>query len=95
MARIPNIYGGGAQTNINGLGFERDTSLIQIIELIEGIIVIDNKIYKEDVLLGENFSKHSLYSKFLTLKGINYKDYISSQLLPDDAFIIGNTCYII
>ena len=31
MARTPNIHGGGAQTNINGLGYERDTDLLHYI----------------------------------------------------------------
>ncbi|MBF4490070.1 hypothetical protein IOD06_09225 [Psychrobacter sp. N25K4-3-2] len=95
MARTPNIHGGGAQTNINGLGYERDTDLLHYISALEGINVDNNNIYRNGSLVAQHFSKYGLYSKFLKLREIDYRDYISSQLLPDDAFIVGNTCYII
>ena len=35
MSRMHNIFGGGNQTNINGLKFERDTSLDEaLLELV-------------------------------------------------------------
>lgn len=95
MARIPNIYGGGAQTNVNGLGFERDTDLLQLISAFEEFTVDDNKVYKNGSLVAEHFSKHGLYTGFLEPREVNYRNYISSKLLPDDAFIVGNTCYIV
>ncbi|WP_289048546.1 hypothetical protein [uncultured Psychrobacter sp.] len=95
MKKIPNIYGGGAQTNINGLSFERDTDLMQIIDSNGKHDIEGNKIYKNGLLIAEYFSKHSLYTGFLEPKGIAYRDYISAKLLPDDAFIVGRTCYII
>lgn len=95
MGRRPNIYGGGVQTNINGLGYERDTDLLQLINALEGVDVVGNKIYSNNILVAQHFSKYSLYTDFLKPREIDYREYISSQLLPDDAFIIGNTCYII
>jgi len=97
MVRIPNIHGGGAQTNTNGLQFERDTELLQLIEALPEFTVKGNKVYRSDnnEVVAESFSKHRLYNDFLIPRGVNYKDYISSKLLPDDAFIIRNTCYII
>lgn len=95
MARAPNIHGGGAQTNINGLGYERDTSLIQIISELEGFTINNNEIYRNGSLVAKHFSKNSLYSGFLTMEGIDYRNYISSKLLPDDAIITRDKCYII
>ena len=95
MARVPNIYGGGAQTNINGLRFERDTDLLRVIDSISEYNVEGNKIYSNSNLVAEYFSKHSLYTSFLEPNGIDYRKYISAKLLPDDAFIVRNTCYII
>lgn len=46
-------------------------------------------------MVAEYFSKHRLYNDFLIPEGVNYQEYISSKLLPDDAFIIRDTCYII
>lgn len=95
MSRKPNIHGGGAQTNANGLKFERDTDLLQIISSIDGYKVEGNKVYRSENLVAEYFSKHSLYTMFLEPKGIFYKNYISAKLLPDDVLIVGDTCYII
>lgn len=39
---------------------------------------------------GINLSKHNLY-KYLKNKNINYKDYISKKLLPDEAYFDLNT----
>lgn len=49
------------------------------------------KINKE----GINVSKHALY-RYLKSKNINYLDYISKKLLPDEAYIneIDSTLYI-
>ena len=95
MARVPNIHGGGAQTNANGLKFERDTDLLQVISSIDEYKVEGNKVYKGQKLVAEYFSKHNLYTMFLSPNGINYKDYISAKLLPDDVIIVEDTCYII
>lgn len=97
MARTPNIHGGGAQTNVNGLKFERDTDLLQLIHELQEFTVQGNKVYRSDnnEVVAESFSKHRLYRDFLLPKKVDYKDYVSSKLLPDDAFIIRDTCYII
>lgn len=46
MGRIPNVFGGGAQTNINGLQFEQTTSLDEALEEA-GYIVEKCLIFKE------------------------------------------------
>lgn len=95
MARQPNTFGGGAQTNINGLTFERDMDLLRVIDTLSNFHTIDNKIYFNSNLVAEHFSKHSLYKNFLVPNEINWKDYISSQLLPDDVLITQKACYVI
>lgn len=45
--RMPNISGGGANTNINGLQFEQTTSLDSTLES-KGFEIIDNKVYFKD-----------------------------------------------
>ena len=45
MARQPNIFGGGAQTNINGLTFERNMDLLTVIDALPNFHTVNNKIY--------------------------------------------------
>lgn len=104
-----NTSGGGAQTNINGLKFEQDTSLLDTFKnsnrfFIKTNIKSSSKKYyqhfirnKYDENLGELGSKYELYRNILNPKKINYKDIISRRLLPDDYFhnYIDNTIYII
>lgn len=45
----------------------------------------------------EVYKKHKLYKEFLLPKWVNFKEYISSKLLPDNAIfvIINNTMFIV
>ena len=45
--RMPNVYGGGANTNVNGLKFEQTTSLDSILER-KGFEIIDDEVYYKD-----------------------------------------------
>lgn len=87
MARMHNIYGGGSQTNVNGLQFERDTSLDEA--LIEaGYIIKNDSVYdKDNNLIGLSIPKNSLYKNFLEKQKIDYKKYNSKKWLPDEAFL--------
>ena len=40
---MPNVYGGGANTNVNGLKFEQTTSLDSILER-KGFEIIDDEV---------------------------------------------------
>ncbi|NMA85461.1 MAG: hypothetical protein GX962_16540 [Epulopiscium sp.] len=96
MSRVPNRYGGGARTNINGLLFEQTTSLDET--LIEAGYTLDgNKVYEGFELIGMSVPKHDIYSKFLEKKDIDYKKINSKKWLPDECFINlrTNTAYII
>lgn len=93
-----NIYGGGARTNKNGLRFEQETSLEQALinagyTIKEGTLIKD----KDNNHIGIIAPKHAFYKQILELEGINWQDYISKKLLPDEAFLnfSNNTVYII
>lgn len=96
MSKLPNKYGGGSKTNLNGLHFEQTTSLNDALINI-GYTIKENSVYKDNKLIGISAPKHDLYKKILEPKGINFKKVISKKLLPDDAFynIQNNTVYII
>lgn len=103
-----NTHGGGAQTNVNGLQFERDTQLSEalikmgfVLEMIEqtkngstSAYKVFDKNYNE---LGLLLQKSYLYKHFLIPMGVNSEDYISTKLLPDESFINykTKTAYII
>ena len=93
-----NIYGGGARTNENGLRFEQETSLEHA--LINAGYTITNRnviIDENGNCLGKIAPKHSFYKRILEPEGINWQDYISKKLLPDEALLnfANNTVYII
>lgn len=94
-----NIYGGGANTNLHGLQFEQDTELKNALEQ-NGYNVndYDNSVVDSNGnLVGYNLPKAKIYSFFDHLSHLGWKNYISKQLLPDDAFfnVMNNTIYII
>lgn len=96
MAKQPNIYGGGARTNINGLRFEQTTSLNDLLEE-QGYEVTKCEVFRGNRLIGMSVPKRNIYNKFLEQRGIDYKEYNSKRWEPDEAFInlINNTVYII
>ncbi|PNK60618.1 hypothetical protein [Psychrobacter sp. FDAARGOS_221] len=96
MARQPNIYGGGAQTNANGLKFERQTDLLTMIDRIGPEYTIERHIIKKNgIEIARHFKGHSLYRDLLIPRGINYKEILSKKLLPDEALLVNNTLYLI
>lgn len=54
-------------------------------------------IYFCDKKVAQAYKKQQLYTYFLKPKNIDYRDYISAQLLPDNAIfvIIKNTMFIV
>lgn len=93
-----NKYGGGARTNINGLNFEQETSLEESL-LNAGYIVTEKNIVKDisGKCLGIVAQKHQLYKIILEPEGIDWKNYISKIMYPDDVFLnfTNNVVYII
>lgn len=102
-----NTHGGGAQTNINGLKFERETQLSEAMAAagftVKQIDTTKNGAAQTHELLDENqqligllTQKHGLYKHFLEPNGIPHT-ILSAQLQPDEAFINykNKTVYII
>lgn len=82
-----NIHGGGANTNKNGLHFEQQTDLVTALKN-SGYEVEGNDIFYNGKKIGLSAPKHKLYKLILEPNKINYKDYVSKQLLPDEALYI-------
>lgn len=83
-----NIYGGGSNTNANGLNFEQETDLKDALLKIPGYDIQGNSIYFNNSFIGVIASKHDLYRVLLEPNGINYKEIISKKLLPDEAIYL-------
>ncbi|WP_407522306.1 hypothetical protein PDL71_14440 [Lacibacter sp. MH-610] len=96
MAKMPNLVGGGARTNLNGLQFEGRTDLREAIRQ-HPIYKLNEKdeVVKDNLVVAQYFEKNGLYKKFLEPKGINYKTVLSKKLLPDGALLVGDTLYIV
>jgi len=95
--RKKNKTGGGSQTNVNGLLFERETSLESAIENIYGFAVENGIVYNNGTMIGMLCAKMNLYNLLLKPMGVYHKKIVSKKLLPDEAFynFITNTIYII
>ena len=78
MARTPNIHGGGARTNANGLYFEQTTSLEDALENAR-YHVYGIKVYDGETLIGLSVPKNKIYSCFLEPSGIDYICYNSKN----------------
>lgn len=95
MSRKPNIHGGGAQTNLNGLKFERETNLLNEIGKNAKYSVDGNNIKHNGGIVAEHYEKNHLYKILLKRHNIDYKKILSKKLLPDEAFLVGQNLYII
>lgn len=85
-----NIYGGGANTNANGLRFEQETSLSEALVNAGYLIrndgsVFDNALPQTQIALSA--PKHELYNRILTPRRVNWRDYLSKKMLPDEALL--------
>jgi hypothetical protein len=99
MARRPNTVGGGANTNRNGLEFERGTSLRDaFIEHPRYEVKSDNSVFDKETqqAVGRIYNNFTdFYANLVKARGVNYRDLLSKQLRPDDCILIGDTVYII
>lgn len=74
---------GGANTNVTGLEFERQTSLQQA--LLNANFKIEGfKVYEKQDLIAELAPKNQLY-KFLEAREVDWRERVSKRLMPDDA----------
>ena len=95
MSRKPNIVGGGANTNKNGLHFEGRTDLFQALIKHPDYTVRGNEVIKDGKVVAHYYEKHSLYNDFLRSHNIDYATIFSKKLLPDGALLVDDTMYII
>ncbi len=92
---------GGGNTK-TGLVFEDRVDLVALFEKIEGYSAINAennagaKIYYKGVEIARCFKKHEFY-RFLQEYGIDWKKYLSKQLLPDNGLfvIVRDTLFVI
>lgn len=97
MPRNINTVGGGAQTNANGLHFEQTSELRDLFDNRDHFTIVGDNIFKDGNLVATLYQKHGLYKNLLVPNGIDYKQYISKKLLPDDAIFVhgSRTLFII
>jgi hypothetical protein len=86
---------GGANTQ-TGIKFEGKVDLLTKLDSLPGYSVTGNTIHFNDEVVAYSYRKNSLYT-FLKNQGIDYKNFLSKRLLPDDAIYVikDNTVYII
>lgn len=86
---------GGANTR-TGIVFEGRVDLVNRFKELPGYEVRDSIIYFDGVKVAHYFKKRSLY-RYLESQNIDYKNYISKRLEPDNALYVvkDNTIYII
>lgn len=87
VRRKQNKSGGGAQTNANGLKFERDTDILVELQKLPYLTSEGEDIFYEGKLVASVYEKHGLYKKFLEPQGIIGREILSKLLLPDTAVI--------
>jgi len=87
------IGGGNTAT---GLNFEGGRDILAILDKTDGYSVKGNVIYYNGREVAYSYRKHGLY-RYLQSRGVDWKKYISKQLLPDEALyvIVNNTLFII
>ena len=92
---IKDGIGGGNTTT--GLVFETKADLKTLLNGLKNYNVDkENNVFYKDKLVGMIFVKNGLY-KFLEKNKVNWQDYLSKKLLPDDSIyvILNNTFYVI
>lgn len=92
---IKDGIGGGNTTT--GLVFETKADLKTLLNGVKNYSVDkNNNVLYKGKLVGMIFVKNGLY-KFLEKNGVNWKNYLSKKLLPDDSIyvILNNTFYVI
>ncbi len=91
---IKNGKGGG--NTRTGLIFEGITDLTTFLNNQPHYNVKNNIVYFDGIKIAEIYKKHDFYNIFLNKLNINWKDYISKKLLPDDSiFVLNNNSLFI
>ena len=88
--------GTGGGNTITGLIYEGKVDLAVFISQQKDYAVDGNDVFYKDECVAHIFKKYGFY-RFLAVQGINWKEYLSRQLLPDNAIyvVVNNTMFII
>jgi len=88
--------GTGGGNTITGLIYEGKVDLATFIAEQKNYAVEGNDVFYYGKCVAHVFKKHAFYD-YLKTKGINWKEHISKQLLPDNAIyvIVNNTMFIL
>lgn len=92
---IKNGKGGG--NTRTGLVFEGKTDLATFLNTQPHYRVIEHDVYYDDEKVVEVYKKHAFYNIFLKRLDIDWTQYISKRLLPDDSIfvLLNNRLFII
>ena len=92
---IKNGKGGG--NTRTGLIFEGKTDLSTFLQEQPHYSIIGHDVFYDGEKVAEVYKKNNFYSVFLKKMGIEWEDYISKKLLPDDSIfvLLNNTLFII
>ena len=92
---IKNGKGGG--NTRTGLVFEGKTDLATFLNTQPHYRVIEHDVYYDDEKVAEVYKKHAFYNIFLKRLDIDWTQYISKRLLPDDSIfvLLNNRLFII
>ena len=87
---------GGGNTR-TGLIFEGKTDLSTFLKNQPHYDIIDFDVFYDGKKVAEVYKKHKFYNIFLKKLGIDWTQYISKQLLPDDSIfvLLNNKLFII
>lgn len=86
---------GGGNTR-TGLIFEGKTDLATFISNQPHYTVINHDVFYDNNKVAEVYKKNDFYKIFLAKLHINWEQYISKRLLPDDSiFVLLNNCLFI
>ena len=83
---------GGSHTK-GGLNFEEEVDILTIIKKLpkkDGYVVKNNDVWYKNTLIARVLKKHEVYKQYLELNGVDWRDCVSKQLLPDNCVILEN-----
>jgi len=86
---------GGANTK-TGLYFEGEVDFLTFIKKQKNYSVEGSEIFYKNEKVAASFKKYEFY-RYLIKEGINYKNFVSKRVVPDDAIfvIVNNTFFIL
>ena len=91
---IKNGIGGG--NTRTGLVYEGKTDLVTFLSHQEGYTLKNENVYYHDEVVAQVYKQRG-FNQFLKNLGINWQEYISKQLYPDNSIyvLVNNTLFII